>query len=69
MKVELQLVNLSGQRNLLARWTIIKNTSCILTMVRASLVPRLSPRVNKFLYWKATESWAGPGNEARSELL
>ena len=26
------------------------------------LIPRLSPRINKI--WQATESWAGPGNEA-----
>ena len=32
------------------------------TRIRVSLVPRLSPRANEKL--EATESWAGPGNEA-----
>ena len=33
--------------------------------VGGSLVPRLFPHVNRFSVLQATESWAGPGNEAR----
>ena len=37
-------------------------------MQLASLVPRLSPRVNENVL-EVTESWAGPGNEASSSHL
>ena len=33
--------------------------------VGGSLVPRLFSHVNQFSVLQATESWAGPGNEAR----
>ena len=31
----------------------------------SSLVPSPRPAFRRFAVWKATESWAGPGNEAR----
>ena len=46
-------------------WSHLQGDMHMLAVV--SLVPRLSPRANlyRFSVLQATESWAGPGNEAR----